>query len=561
MNTNGSKLDDETIDRYNLGYRPLGDGWGWQRETDSYTIPYSQDGKLINIRHRLGKEIGGKYRPEFAGIPNAIFNADRLAKSFDVYRNPDELIIVEGEIKAMVLDQVGFRVIAIPGATSWPRLIDDIQRDLKPFSRIFIALDPGAETQARALAVAIGTKAIVSCLSGKPDDMLVIDGIEPGELYKQLALTMAKSRDERNRVLALAKASKERLQAMSDERKAEIDRRFEAGNVTPFMGDEVNPEHVEYLREQFTNAAKWSEYVAETWPDIDAEEQQKIKLAENREARPGKCGEWRKVVLPSGKVESKRWTCGICKNCKKRGAWIYRKALNQIQGIPDYNFTSPLEGEAPRENASPLSEIKGDITFITVYSDEERLSLGRTLGRSGTNYRCQPLDLNGELAYDFIINDDRGEMLMLLNDDRLAGWVAGYEGKRSSGSMLPSLNKLQQRYRQALDFEVVMPEMDDDNLPVDEDMFFLELPDIGTTAKLPDIAIDFIVHDQETLQKALFEINYEQLTILSRQKRVDYGVYTKKKFYTRYSTLDQMIGEFNERQAEIRKKKGLPDLE
>lgn len=106
-----------------------------------------------------------------------------------------------------------------------------------------------------------------------------------------------------------------------------------------------------------------------------------------------------------------------------------------------------------------------------------------------------------------------------------------------------------------------MPELDDEGQPVDPDIFAFDLPDIGTTANLPNVVIDFRAYDRDTLQAALIEINNQQHKILGRRGDVNYGVYSKKRFYTRYSTLDRLVEDFNAWQMEIRLKKGLPALE
>jgi hypothetical protein len=159
-------------------------------------------------------------------------------------------------------------------------------------------------------------------------------------------------------------------------------------------------------------------------------------------------------------------------------------------------------------------------------------------------------------AYDFLTNDDQGELPGLaVTDHRIGLWVKGAEGKRASGSLLPSLKALQQRYREALPYEVVLPELDDGGQPVDPDIFALELPDIGTSSKLPSVIVDFRVYDQSTLQAALLEIHKQQWRILGRRVAVNYGVCVHKKMYTRYSTLPAMLADFNAWQDELKRKK------
>lgn len=371
----------------------------------------------------------------------------------------------------------------------------------------------------------------------------------------------------RDKYLGAGLATCQAKEAQRQARQAELERRWQAGNCVNFEGDEeIDPDHIEYKRGFFTAAKKWRDYVLAHWPDVDADEQFKIKLAENREARPGTCGDYRKKVLPNGQNYTHRWGCGVCPDCLKRSVWIYRRALNEIQGIPSArpqnllelleadNFEQ-LDKDAPRENAPPLPQVKGDLSIVRVYGDQERLRLARKLRQVGILWRTQPITLEGEAAYDFMVNDDRGDPLGLITDERIELWIKGAEGKRASGDLLPSLDKLKTRYREALPYEVVLPELDDEGQPVDPDIFVLELPDIGTTAKLPGVVVDFEVHDAETLQAALLEIHREQARILGRRGAVNYGVYTKKKFYTRYLTLPALLADFNARQEAIRQSK------
>lgn len=435
----------------------------------------------------------------------------------------------------------------------------------------------------------------------------------------------------RETYLTEARAERTEKEAQQQARQAELQRRFKAGDCVNFEGDEeIDPDQIEEMRTRFTSAKKWRAYVIAHWPDVDEDEQFRIKLAENNEARPGKCGEWRRKTLPNGQVFSTRWTCGACEGCLKRSVWIYRRALNEIQGIPYLKTTDellpntkkpreeitgefgglpvykgrpyvPANGaqmvppadddpselqrlqdkfdeaaarqehdpppEAPRENAPPLPQVKGDLSIVRVYSDMERARLGRELRLAGVNYKAFPVPLEDGPAYDFIINDDRGDPLGLISDERIALWVKGVESKRAagpnkkqrpqgaSGPLLPSLKELQQRYREALPYEVVCPELDDEGEPVDPDIFVLELPDIGTTARLPGVTVEFEVHDAETLQAALLEIHQEQWRILGRRGAVNYGVCIHKKFYTRYLTLPRMLADFNAEQAAIRQRR------
>lgn len=163
--TNKWGIDSTHINIFELGYcqacptLPL---------SPSITIPYFWDNNIISIRHRLlNSESKGKYRPEIAGLPAALYNADLLRD-----KNEDFIILVEGEFKAMVLLQFGFPAVAVPGANifkpQWANLF-------KGKKKVYIAFDPGAEQQAKKTGdlLASTTNCFISSLPFKPDDMLI----------------------------------------------------------------------------------------------------------------------------------------------------------------------------------------------------------------------------------------------------------------------------------------------------------------------------------------------------------------------------------------------------
>lgn len=158
-------LSDVTIDRFKLGYSPACPTYP---DSPSWTIPIYYQSRLYNIRHRLANPNGcGKYRPEMAGLPPAIFNAD-------VLNGPEWMIVlVEGEVKSLVLGQFGFHAVGIPGANSfkpkWGKLFKDTQI-------VYIALDPGAEKEAGEIGAILSSQGIqvrVCSLPVKPDDFFV----------------------------------------------------------------------------------------------------------------------------------------------------------------------------------------------------------------------------------------------------------------------------------------------------------------------------------------------------------------------------------------------------
>jgi len=158
----GQGLTDQSIDRWNLGWTPECPTF---RQSPSHTIPITAGGKLLNIRHRLTQpqSRGDKYRPQMAGLPALMFGYD-LCKAEPV------LMLVEGEVKAMLLTQEGFPAVGIPGASTfkphWVSWFADVLE-------VFVAFDPGAETQAAKVCEALGNKAKLVTLPVKPDDFFV----------------------------------------------------------------------------------------------------------------------------------------------------------------------------------------------------------------------------------------------------------------------------------------------------------------------------------------------------------------------------------------------------
>lgn len=175
-------LDDTTINNFCLGYCPA---CPIEPESPSFVIPYWQSKKLIHLRHRLEHPNGhGKYRPEFAGLCNQLFNLDTISLDDMDFGLLDsgEVVIVEGEVKTMVLEQMGIRTIGIPGANSWK---DEWSQQLKGVLRAYVCLDPGANGQANEIATSLkgqNVEAKIVRLPVKPDDFMTIYGGSPLEL-------------------------------------------------------------------------------------------------------------------------------------------------------------------------------------------------------------------------------------------------------------------------------------------------------------------------------------------------------------------------------------------
>lgn len=125
--------------------------------TASLTIPIFGPGKEpLNIRHRLLNPYrpNDKYRPERQGLGATPFLADP-EKGYTL----DKIVVVEGEIKAMVvyitLDDYECQVIGVPGKTAAARLIEQLKGHT-----VYVCMDPDAEQEAGELARAVGGRVI-----------------------------------------------------------------------------------------------------------------------------------------------------------------------------------------------------------------------------------------------------------------------------------------------------------------------------------------------------------------------------------------------------------------
>lgn len=159
-------INDEGIARFFLGvceYHPY-----WKQTT--YTIPVIENGKLINIRHRLSSppKPKDKYRPEAAGLPVGLFNADILTPELG------GVVIVAGEKKTIVLWQYGIPAISsTSGCGTWK---DEWTTRLQFCRKAYIAFDPGESVAAWKVAEHIGERAFVVNLPDKPDDFIIASG-------------------------------------------------------------------------------------------------------------------------------------------------------------------------------------------------------------------------------------------------------------------------------------------------------------------------------------------------------------------------------------------------
>jgi hypothetical protein len=153
-------------------------GWAYEcpvvRDIDSFTIPYLRGSDIIDIKHRLNINSKDKYRHEKSGVDNYLFNINGLYRE-DGLNWPGDAILLEGEKKAIVFNQHGFRTASIGGANAWK---DDFLKDFHDakIDYIYVMLDPGMEEQAERLASRIkaqGKNSKAVFLPDKPDDFII----------------------------------------------------------------------------------------------------------------------------------------------------------------------------------------------------------------------------------------------------------------------------------------------------------------------------------------------------------------------------------------------------
>jgi len=163
----GEGIYPDTIDAFHLGYCASCPTY---MASPSYTIPvYSYSGNLVNVRHRLVRPNGGKYRPEMAGLGTTLFNASLLNKPID------RVLILEGEKKAIVYNQHGFPAVGLMGKLfRWRRAWFNWFHSA---GQIVIALDPDAVENAQKLGQIFANQGFqnvsIARFPVKPDDAIV----------------------------------------------------------------------------------------------------------------------------------------------------------------------------------------------------------------------------------------------------------------------------------------------------------------------------------------------------------------------------------------------------
>ena len=131
-------LTDATIDRFRLGYEP-------EHQTDSgttipgrYVIPYLEQRRPRFFRYydpNPATNQGGKFKYTWEqGAESALFNVG------DAVGDPQTGIVflTEGEQKAMLLVQMGYTAVAVPGAGQWK---DEFQAAFTHAKKIVVVYD------------------------------------------------------------------------------------------------------------------------------------------------------------------------------------------------------------------------------------------------------------------------------------------------------------------------------------------------------------------------------------------------------------------------------------
>ena len=163
----------------------------------SFVVPTYQNKQLVAIKHRIDGVKSDKYRMHVKGSAAQLFNVDRMFPSDEdlgwhfLHTERGTVIVVEGEKKAMVLDQWGFVTVGIPGLNTW-------QTNWLEFfngcSKIIIVTDPDVEFDVKKRDhrdrmaqdfVGANIPVYVANMSQKPDDYFVRYGGTP-EAFQNL---------------------------------------------------------------------------------------------------------------------------------------------------------------------------------------------------------------------------------------------------------------------------------------------------------------------------------------------------------------------------------------
>lgn len=155
-------------DLWGLGYK---DNFSYRTKIGKATSPtitiplMSIDGEVLNVRHRILEPIDGdKYRPELSGL-----RAQPFICNTDLDKGAQDLIIVEGEIKSMVVyqtyDKPGTQVIGVPSKSMMIKAVHQAQG-----RNVIVIPDPDDDT------IYSGCKVLK--VPQKIDDMILEYGLD-----------------------------------------------------------------------------------------------------------------------------------------------------------------------------------------------------------------------------------------------------------------------------------------------------------------------------------------------------------------------------------------------
>lgn len=124
-------ITQETARKFRLGYVPQNHD-SEPRYLDRISIPYLRPAGVVEIKYRL---VGDDERPKYVNRPGAetkLFNTDAA------FTAADSIIITEGELDAIILDQIGLPAIGVPGVNNFKPHFDRIFED---FDRVLVYAD------------------------------------------------------------------------------------------------------------------------------------------------------------------------------------------------------------------------------------------------------------------------------------------------------------------------------------------------------------------------------------------------------------------------------------
>lgn len=127
--------------RFRLGYVPPNFP-GWERFGDRLAIPnICASGHVVGLKFRALNDGAEPKYDKPAGLPNRLFNLDALNRASDM------IALCEGELDAVILEQLGVPCVGIQGANSWKRHHPSL---FEGFDRVVMVTD--ADDKGRDLA-------------------------------------------------------------------------------------------------------------------------------------------------------------------------------------------------------------------------------------------------------------------------------------------------------------------------------------------------------------------------------------------------------------------------